>query len=753
MNSLSNSCLKKAFIFRYNTLISSLNSDSYRDAIPNATPAFLITILKNYFQNLMRHFQIKTVFKLFLLSTLTFISSFALAQNSNICGKIVTMETQEPIMFASVALYESGVLISGVESDLDGYYCLVDVASGVYSIEVSYIGYATKKVSNIKISEGETANINIGLNEGSGINLDEVVVINYKAPLIRQEETSQGNIVTSSEIRNLPRRNINGLAATSAGVGSSDRQGNLNIHGGRTDATVYYIDGVVVRGNLIPGKLSKRQLKKIKKHNIDHDRQLNPSREDYTLIKENEFQNANESPLSTFSIDVDRASYSNLRRFINQGQMPPVDAIRIEEMINYFDYEYDQPLGQDAFTVHTEYADCPWNKKNKLLHIGIQGKEVSADKIPDANLVFLIDVSGSMNSQDKLPLVKESLMLLIDKLKPTDRIALVTYAGQSQLRLPPTQISQKAAIKSAIQGLSSGGSTAGASGIKLAYSTARKYFLKDGNNRIILATDGDFNVGVSSNSELERIIEKEREGGIFLSVLGYGTGNYQDSKMQILADKGNGNHAYIDQIKEAEKELVKEMAGTLLTIAKDMKIQIEFNPNTVSSYRLIGYENRMLATKDFNDDKKDAGELGSGHTVTAIYEITPQTGKGKTKSKVDELKYQNIGLTNNKYSGELATIKLRFKKPQGKKSSLIAHTISSESVAWEASSTNLKWASAIAQFGMTIRGSQYLKDYDYDKVLALAESGLGSDDNGYRDEAIQMMQRMKEIHDPSLSKK
>lgn len=674
----------------------------------------------------------KVTSKLLLLFSLIMMSNLIFAQNSSICGKLIDQETLEPILFANVALYKSGVLISGVETDLDGNYCLLDVAAGLYDIEASYIGYQTIKISDIKIEEGEIANINIRITQG-GVLLDEVMVVAYKRPLIRQDATSQGSIVSKEEIRNLSTRNINGLAATSAGVGSSDQQ-RLSIRGNRKNASVYYIDGIQVRGHLSP-------------------EQLNPSREDYTLIRENDFQNANESPLSTFSIDVDRASYSNLRRFINQSQMPPVDAIRIEEMINYFDYEYAQPQGQDAFSVHTEYADCPWNKKNKLLHIGIQGKEVSMDKIPAANLVFLIDVSGSMNSQDKLPLVKESLLLLIDKLKPTDRIALVTYAGTSQLKLPPTQISQKAAIKAAIQALSSGGSTAGESGIRLAYDTARKYFLKDGNNRIILATDGDFNVGVSSNSELERIIEKERENGIFLSVLGFGTGNYQDSKMQMLADKGNGNHAYIDQIKEAEKVLVKEMAGTLLTIAKDMKIQIEFNPNTVSSYRLIGYENRMLAAEDFNDDKKDAGELGSGHTVTAIYEITPKRKNNKTKSKVDELKYQNIGFTNNKYGDELATIKLRFKKPQGKKSSLIVHTISNESAEWESSSSNLKWASAIAQFGMTIRGSKNLKKHDYDDVLALAESGLGSDKNGYRDEAIQLMQRMKEIHDPSLSKK
>ena len=672
--------------------------------------------------------------KLIFLFSLSIATNLIMAQSSSICGKVVDMKTQEPILFANVALYKSGVLITGFESDLDGNYCFTNIEKGIYDIEVSFIGYTTKRIQEIKMDPGQVANINIALDQGTGINLDEIIVIQYKEPLIRQDQTSQGCVVSSDEIRNLPTRTINGLAATSAGVGSSDDASHLNIRGNRTDATTYYIDGVQVRGQLIPEP-------------------LNPSREDYTLIQENAFLNAGESPLSTFSIDVDRASYSNLRRFINQNQMPPIDAIRIEEMINYFNYEYAQPEGQDAFGVHTEYADCPWNKKNKLLHIGIQGREVSMDKIPAANLVFLVDVSGSMNAQNKLPLVKQSLLLLIDRLKPTDRIALVTYAGTSQLRLPPTMIAQKAAIKSAIQGLSSGGSTAGESGIKLAYNTARQYFIKDGNNRIILATDGDFNVGVSSNSELERIIEKERENGIFLSVLGYGTGNYQDSKMQMLANKGNGNHAYIDQIKEAEKVLVKEMAGTLLTIAKDMKIQIEFNPETVSSYRLIGYENRMLATEDFNDDKKDAGELGSGHTVTAIYEITPNKGRNKTKKKVDALKYQNIGLTNNRYGDELATIKLRYKKPQGKKSILIAHSINNESVEWEASSTNLKWASAIAQFGMTIRGSQHLKKYDYNKVLALAESGLGSDDNGYRDEAIQLIQRMKEIHDPSLSKK
>jgi len=378
--------------------------------------------------------------------------------------------------------------------------------------------------------------------------------------------------------------------------------------------------------------------------------------EDYDQIVENKFLTANQNPLSTFSIDVDQAAYSNVRRFLQSGTMPPKGAVRIEEMINYFDYDYASPQNDDPMAIFTEIAACPWNERHRLVHIGLKGKEVATDNLPPANLVFLVDVSGSMEEANKLPLVQASMKLLADQLREKDKVSIVVYAGAAGLVLPPTSGQNKTAIKEAIDNLHAGGSTAGAEGISLAYKLAKENFMKTGNNRIILATDGDFNVGISSDDELVTMIEAERKTGVFLTVLGFGMGNYKDNKMQQLADKGNGNHAYIDNLNEAKKVLVKEFGSTLFTIANDVKLQVEFNPSKVQSYRLIGYENRMLQKEDFNDDKKDAGELGAGHTVTALYEIIPAGIKDSFSSTVDDLKYQIAGKTTGAFSNELMNI-------------------------------------------------------------------------------------------------
>jgi Ca-activated chloride channel family protein len=394
--------------------------------------------------------------------------------------------------------------------------------------------------------------------------------------------------------------------------------------------------------------------------------------EDYDNIVENKFLAATQNPLSTFSIDVDEASYSNVRRFLQNGGIPPAGAVRIEEMINYFDYDYAKPAGDDPFAVHTEISSCPWSPQHQLVHIGLQGKEIPIDILPSSNMVFLVDVSGSMNEPNKLPLVQASLNMLTDQLREKDRVAIVVYAGSAGLVLPSTNGTNKIKIKEAIDNLQAGGSTAGGAGIKLAYAIARENFITGGNNRIILATDGDFNVGASSDDELVRLIEKERQSGVFLSVLGFGMGNYKDNKMQQLADKGNGNHSYIDNINEAKKVLVSEFGSTLFTIAKDVKIQVEFNPAKVQAYRLVGYENRMLAAEDFNDDAKDAGELGSGHTVTALYEIIPVGVKDDFSKSVDPLKYQlNDSRIIATGGNEIMTIKLRYKKPDEDVSRLI----------------------------------------------------------------------------------
>ncbi len=470
--------------------------------------------------------------------------------------------------------------------------------------------------------------------------------------------------------------------------------------------------------------------------------QLDYNTEDYDAISENAFHSAAREPLSTFSIDVDAASYSNVRRFITDGSLPPAGAVRIEEMINYFTYDYPQPVGKDPFSITTELSHCPWNEAHQLVSIGLQGKKISLEDLPPSNLVFLVDVSGSMNSQNKLPLVKSSLKLLVDQLRAQDKISIVVYAGAAGLVLPPTGGNQKIKIKSAIDNLESGGATAGGDGIKLAYKIARENLLKRGNNRIILCTDGDFNVGLSSDDALERMVEKEREGGVFLTVLGFGVGNYKDNKMQKLADKGNGNHAYIDGLSEAKKVLVNEFGGTLFTIAKDVKLQVEFNAAAVAGYRLIGYENRLLKAQDFNDDKKDAGELGSGHTVTALYEIIPVGVKSSFSKDVDSLKYTTParplfdGFTN-----ELMTVKARYKAPDSDKSLVLSYIVKNTPATIVATSNNFRFAAAVAGFGLLLRDSEFKGRATYNSIIKLASNATGKDEEGYRKECIELMKK------------
>ncbi|HMR92382.1 MAG TPA: von Willebrand factor type A domain-containing protein [Chitinophagaceae bacterium] len=464
--------------------------------------------------------------------------------------------------------------------------------------------------------------------------------------------------------------------------------------------------------------------------------------EGYDRITENIFHKATDQPLSTFSIDVDAASYSNVRRFLNQGQLPPAGAVRIEEMINYFNYSYAQPRGDDPFAIHTEISDAPWNKDHKLVLIGLQGKKIPVENLPASNLVFLIDVSGSMESPNKLPLVKASMKMLVDQLREQDRVAIVVYAGAAGLVLKPTSGDNKTAIKDAIDNLQAGGSTAGGAGIRLAYKTAREFLVKGGNNRVILCTDGDFNTGESSDDAMERLIEQERKSGVFLTVLGYGMGNYKDNKMQKLADKGNGNHAYIDGMSEAKKVLVNEFGGTLFTIAKDVKLQIEFNPAKVQGYRLIGYENRMLASEDFNDDQKDAGELGSGHTVTALYEIIPVGVKSGYLKEVDKLKYQSAPerLSPAAMTDEIMTVKFRYKKPDGDNSRLIVHPLRDQHITLNKASDNFRFAAAVAQFGMLLRNSAFKNEASYTSVVNMAKAARGADEEGYRAEFIRLVE-------------
>lgn len=466
--------------------------------------------------------------------------------------------------------------------------------------------------------------------------------------------------------------------------------------------------------------------------------------EDYSPINENIFHTVTDQPLSTFSVDVDRASYSNIRRFLNNGDMPPADAVRVEEMINYFDYKYGNPSGNAPVAIHTDMAICPWNTDHQLVRIALKGKDVAKENLPPSNLVFLIDVSGSMSGELRLPLVKQAFKALVGQLRSVDKVAIVVYAGAAGLVLPSTSGEHKTAILDALDKLEAGGSTAGGEGIQLAYKTAAENLLKNGNNRVIIATDGDFNVGPSSDGELQRIIEREREKGIFLSVLGFGMGNYKDNKLEILADKGNGNYAYIDNFEEARRTFVTEFGGTLFTIAKDVKLQIEFNPKYVQSYRLVGYENRMLQNEDFNNDKKDAGDMGAGHTVTALYEIV---AAGKTSNQplaVDPLKYQLPKQAAGNAS-EVLTVKLRYKDPSSSTSQLITQVLRWKQQDITAAPEDFRMATAVADFGLLLRNSEHKGNATWDQVLKLAGNARGTDEEGYRAEFVQLVKKAQLI--------
>jgi Ca-activated chloride channel family protein len=466
--------------------------------------------------------------------------------------------------------------------------------------------------------------------------------------------------------------------------------------------------------------------------------------EGYDHVQENAFIAVADDPRSTFSIDVDTASYSNVRRFLDGGNMPPPEAVRVEEMINYFSYNYESPLGSDPFSINTEVSGTPWNDETLLVSVGLQGQRIDMSEVGARNLVFLLDVSGSMSSPDKLPLLKQGLGMLVNNLRDNDRVSIVVYAGASGVVLEPTMGNDKPRIMEALERLQAGGSTNGGEGIKLAYKMAAKHFEKGGVNRVILATDGDFNVGATNRTELLELIEDKRKSGVFLSVLGFGTGNMQDSTMEMLADKGNGNYAYIDSKAEARKVLVEEAGGTLVTIAKDVKLQVEFNPAEVESYRLIGYENRKLAQADFNDDTKDAGEIGAGHSVTALYEVKPKGSS--SKSATDKLKYQDDAkLTEAAKSGEMLTVKIRYKKPDGNKSKLISLPVTGDDRGLRNTSKDYRFSAAVAQFAMILRHSKYKGDATYDDVLKLAGESLGADPHGHRKAFLDLVKKAKRI--------
>ncbi len=463
--------------------------------------------------------------------------------------------------------------------------------------------------------------------------------------------------------------------------------------------------------------------------------------EEYGVINENSFQSTALRPLSTFSADVDTASYSNVRRMINQNTRPPEDSVRIEEMINYFHYDYPQPVGNEPFSVTTEISNCPWNKDTMLLLVGMQAKNIDINEIPPSNLVFLIDVSGSMEDSNKLPLLKRSFMLLTEQLGPQDRVSIVTYASADLVLLEGADGNDKNVIMNAIEDLTAGGSTAGSKGITTAYSIAEKYFIEGGNNRIILATDGDFNVGTSSEGELKKLIEEKRKKGVYLSVLGFGMGNIKDNKMETLADNGNGNYAYIDDISEARKVLVEELGATLFTVAKDVKFQVEFNPAKIRGYRLVGYENRLLKDKDFEDDTKDAGELGAGHRVTVLYELVPVDSEYEIQKT--ELKYQkqNAEITD---TNELLTVNVRYKEPNADESKLLTYPVADSAFSTELSD-NMLFSSSVAQVGMLLRNSEFSGTASINGVLEQLSQIKNLENDTYKTEFKELTKKLVPI--------
>ncbi|HYP76191.1 MAG TPA: VWA domain-containing protein [Polyangiaceae bacterium] len=473
--------------------------------------------------------------------------------------------------------------------------------------------------------------------------------------------------------------------------------------------------------------------------------------ENYAHIADNAFSNVADQPLSTFSVDVDTASYSNARRFLNGGTLPPKDAIRIEEWLNYFSYDYPEPVAREPFSVTSEVSVCPWNGSHRLLRLGLKSQQISQAETPARNLVFLLDVSGSMMPDNKLPLLKRGLSLLAENLRPKDTISIVVYAGASGLALPPTSGAERARVLDALGRLEAGGSTNGGDGIRLAYATARQHFVEGGINRVLLATDGDFNVGTSSEGELQRLIEDERKSGVFLTVLGFGDGNVKDSTMEMLADKGNGNYAYIDSIAEARKVLVREAGSTLMTIAKDVKLQVEFNPAQVQSYKLIGYENRLLSKEDFNDDKKDAGEIGAGHAVTALYELVPK-GRTAPAAQVNPLKYQNApSVSAVAASNELLTVNIRYKQPSSNTSSKISRVVVDAGLSLEQTSADFRFSAAVAEAALVLRGSPDIATASLEAARSLAQSALGSDVSGDRHEFISLLAKARALASPPVA--
>jgi len=623
--------------------------------------------------------------KIFIMVLITLFCSFvALNQKGQIKGTVISETKQNPIAKADVTIFLKDTEVWTGKTLSNGTFS-ASLSDGVYTVKVTAENHLPYINKNVTVSNANIVTL-------------KVVLISYKeVEEITVLKDAEPNVEYNYKpVKSRSNKNEQAVPCVSYPVGGA--------------YTTSYDDISYIEHNT----------------------------ESYDVINENIFKDAVNNPLSTFSVDVDRASYANVRRYLTQNQKPPKDAVRIEELINYFDYDYPQPKNGHPFSVTIEHSKCPWNEKNQLVLIGLKGENINENEIPASNLVFLIDVSGSMNSANKLPLLKQSLKYLVNNLRDKDKVAIVVYAGAAGLVLESTKGTQKAKINAAIDNLQAGGSTAGGAGIKLAYKVAKENFIANGNNRVILATDGDFNVGASSDAEMVRLIEEKRDDGVFLTILGFGMGNYKDSKMESLSNAGNGNYAYIDNILEAKKMFGTELWGTLYTIAKDVKIQVEFNPAYVKAYRLVGYENRMLNKEDFNNDKKDAGDIGCGHTVTALYEIVPASSDEKV-SNVDPLEYQKTKVLDSKNA---MTVKLRYKKPNEDTSILITEKYKFGSYS---NSNNIVFASAVAQFGMLLRDSEFKGSASWANVVKQAKASKGLDEHGYRNDFIKLIEMAEMI--------
>ncbi|MGZ3767360.1 MAG: YfbK domain-containing protein, partial [Mucilaginibacter sp.] len=642
------------------------------------------------------------------------LAAFKCNSSRHITGVVYGSSDKLPIPGATVKLKGSN---TATLTNANGAYA-IDVPDGQSALVFSYIGYQSQT-----IAIGKTDTLNVYLDAGSN-NLSEVVVSGYGV----QSKTATPGSVSTMDI---------GTPNTATQLQGQVYGLSTNNQGAPGNNPSFTLRGT---RSLNYSVAKSKALSSGYYNNADD--------ESYKAIAENTFTNAKDNPLSTFSVDVDAASYSNIRRFINNGQLPPADAVRVEEMINYFKYNLAGPTNGDPVAIHTEISSAPWNPKHRLVRIGLKARTIDMSKLPPSNLVFLLDISGSMDEPNKLPLVKSSMKMLVDQLRPQDRVAIVVYSGEVALKLPSTSGDEKTRIKDAIDELHAGGSTAGGAGIKMAYKIARENFMKNGNNRIIMATDGDFNVGDSSDGDMETLITRERYSNVPITIMGFGMGNLKDSKMETLADKGNGNYAYIDNITEARKTLISEYGGTMFMVAKDVKLQVEFNPAKVQAYRLVGYEDRMLAKEDFNNDKKDAGDMGSGHTVTAFYEIVPVGVTDDYSLSVDPLKYQKTKpapAATGTYSDELMTVKFRYKQPDSDQSRLSVAAILDRPVSFNSTTADFRFASAVAEFGMLLRSSEFKQGSNFDQAISIARNARGNDEDGYRSEFVRLAESARSL--------